>query len=102
MYPFIYSDRQLTTILQEKLEVLNNRFLNVKCDMIHEVDEFIKFIENNCETSFEIEEVFDIDEILTIYKDNIDKELQFLDDDLSIRAYLIFYQVIKYMINILE
>ena len=30
--------------------------------------------------------MFDIDEILTIYKDNIDKELQFLDDDLSIRA----------------
>tara|TARA_Y100000816_G_scaffold292319_1_gene286983 strand:+ start:3395 stop:4825 length:1431 start_codon:yes stop_codon:yes gene_type:complete len=86
MYPFIYNDRQLITVLQDKLQIVNNRFLNIKCDMIHEVNEFIKFIETNCETSFEIEEIFDIDEILTIYKDNINKELQLLDDDLSIRA----------------
>ena len=89
-YPYIYNEKQLNVVLQEKLKFSNN-YLNLSCTLIEEVNNFIKFIEKNCESSYEINEIFEIDEIITLYRDNnLDSCIQYLDDDIGINAILYF------------
>jgi hypothetical protein len=88
-YPLIENERKIINILQSKIKFDSGNFINVNSNCMNEILDFIKFVEDNCELNNNDEQI-EIDELMEIYKDNVDNDFNYLNENNCISALLYF------------